>query len=91
MLKYVEYLLRHVKLSEMLVREVGDSLYYFDKQNNPNKHTTKGFLGYAIKITDTLERFFKCDVGNSLATEFRTYDWLEFIERTLDQHKEKGC
>lgn len=37
---------------------VGDTNYYFDKEKHPSRSTTKGFLGYTIKITDALEKFF---------------------------------
>ena len=55
--EYLLHLIEDVKLTELIITNTGDTLFYFDPSNK-TKTTTKGFLGYVIQITDALEKFY---------------------------------
>lgn len=77
-----------------MIHQVGDSLFYFDKVKNPDRTTTKGYLGYVIKISDAIEKFYETSIKtrtNSDMLDWHNQEWVHFMEFTLDIHKERGC
>lgn len=77
-----------------MISQVGDTHYYFNKEKYPERSTTKGYLGYVIKIADSLEKFYEISTSerqNSDILEWHNQDWQNFMTKTLDIHKEKGC
>lgn len=56
--EYLLHMIDDVKLTDLIIKNTDDTLFYFDSSNK-TKTTTKGFLGYVIQIADALEKFYK--------------------------------
>ncbi|KAL4467665.1 hypothetical protein ABPG74_013000 [Tetrahymena malaccensis] len=91
---YLKHLLVDQNFPQQMIQYVGDTLYYFDKAKYPDRCTTKGNLGYIIKIADEIEKFYQKSIQNrqnSDMLDWHNQEWVHFMENTLDIHKEKGC
>ncbi|KAL4475412.1 hypothetical protein ABPG72_022047 [Tetrahymena utriculariae] len=91
---YLKHLLVDQNFPQQMISYVGDTLYYFDKAKYPDRCTTKGNLGYIIKIADEIEKFYQKSIQNrqnSDMLDWHNQEWINFMENTLDVHKERGC
>lgn len=91
---YLKHLLCDQKLTEQMISQVGDTFFYFNKDKYPDRNTTKGNLGYIIKIADAIEKFYDSSIKNRTNADMLDWHnkaWEDFMENTLDIHKQKGC